>query len=364
MKLSKIISFLEEFAPPAYQEAYDNAGLITGNPDMEITSAMVCLDSTEEVIEEAIKTRCNLVIAHHPIVFAGLKKINGKNYVERAVIKAIKKDIAIYAIHTNLDNVQHGVSMRMAEELGLVNCRVLSSKPGLLGKLITFCPAAKAGEVRQALFRSGAGNIGNYDECSFNSEGTGTFRASDAANPWVGKKNEQHREKEVKIEVIYPLHAERSLVQALRKAHPYEEPAFDLVPLRNTNTQVGAGIVGELKKSQDERLFLNHVKQVFSTGCIRHSPLLGKKIKRVALCGGSGFFLLPDAIRAEADVFLTADIKYHQFFDADNKIVMADIGHYESEQFTLPLIAGALNKKFPKFAVRFPKRNTNPVNYL
>jgi dinuclear metal center YbgI/SA1388 family protein len=364
MKLKEITDCLETYAPLAYQENYDNAGLICGHHNMDITAALICLDSTEAVIDEAIQRGCNLVIAHHPIVFSGLKKFNGKNYIERVIIKAIQHNIAIYAAHTNLDNVYNGVNAKIAEKLGLINCKVLAPQKNTLKKLITYCPAEKAEDVRSALFAAGTGHIGNYDECSFNSNGIGTFRGDDNTNPYVGEKGKQHQEKEIKIETIYPQHIESQLLKALFKAHPYEEVAFDLIPLSNSHNRLGAGLIGELKDGAEEIDFLKQLKINMKADCVRYTQLLNKKIKRVAVCGGSGSFLLGDALKNNADIFITADFKYHQFFDAENRIVIADIGHYETEQFTTELFYEVLNKKFSTFAFLISKINTNPIKYL
>ncbi len=364
MKLLLITNCLETFASLAYQESYDNAGLITGNPDMEITSALLCLDSTEAVIDEAINLGCNLVIAHHPIVFSGLKKINGKNYVERVIIKAIQHKIAIYASHTNLDNVHNGVNARIAQQLGLINCKVLVPQKNSLKKLITFCPPEKADEVRNAIFAASAGSISNYDQCSFNSQGLGTFRAGEGANPYVGELGKLANEKEIRIETIFPAHMESLVLHALFETHPYEEVAYDVYALANTTNRVGAGLIGELKQEQDEMSFLNFLKNAMNASGIRYTTLQGKKLKKVAVCGGSGSFLLPDAIKSGADIFITADFKYHQFFDAENLIVIADIGHYESEQYTIQLFYDLLKENFNTFALHLSKINTNPINYL
>ncbi len=364
MKLREITDHLESIAPLAYQESYDNAGLICGHSEMDIKGALICLDSTEDVIDESISLGCNLVIAHHPIVFSGLKKFNGKNYVERVIMKAIKNDIAIYAAHTNLDSVSNGVNAKIAEKLGLSNCRILSPTKNNLKKLITFCPTDKAADVRWALFEAGAGNIGNYSECSFNSEGVGTFKAGNDTNPYIGEQGVQHQEKETKIEVIYPAFLEGRLLKALFKAHPYEEVAYDLIALSNSHQQVGSGMIGELEVECSEMEFLKQVKEKMKAGVVRYTPLTGKKVKTVAICGGSGSFLLKDAIQNGADVFVTADFKYHQFFDAENRIVIADIGHFESEQYTSELFYEILKKKFNTFALHLSKINTNPINYL
>lgn len=364
MKLKQITAYLETIAPLSYQEPYDNSGLITGIPEMEVSSVLICLDSTEEVIEEAIRKKCNLVISHHPIVFAGLKKFSGSDYVQRTIIKAIKNDVAIYAIHTNLDNVYPGVNAKICEKLKLKNCKILSPKKELLRKLFTFCPSGKAEFVRKALFDAGAGHIGNYDECSFNSEGFGTFRALEGTNPYVGEKGKQHRERELKIEVIFPSYLEKKIIEALIASHPYEEVAYDIVSLENEHSRIGPGMIGELEKAEDGIFFLKKIKKQMQADCIRHTKTTGKKIKKVAVCGGSGSFLLKNAIAAGADIFITSDFKYHQFFDADNKILVADIGHYESEHFTVDLLADLFKQKFSTFAIRFSEINTNPVFYI
>jgi dinuclear metal center YbgI/SA1388 family protein len=359
-----VTNYLESFAPLDLQESYDNAGLLVGNDASEVTGILICLDSTEAVIDEALKNNCNLVVAHHPILFSGLKKLNGKNYVERTVIKAIQNNIAIYAAHTNLDNILHGVNEKICRQIGLTNYRILSSKSNLLKKLVTFCPVEHAEKVRNALFASGCGQIGNYDECSFNAEGTGTFRGGENTNPFAGEKGKRHSEKEIRIETIFESHKESNVIHALMHAHPYEEVAYDIYPLTNKYQDVGSGMIGELETPMNEPDFLRHLKSVMKTGCIRHTKFSGKQVATVAVCGGSGSFLLNDAIRQEADVFVTADFKYHQFFDADGQTVIADIGHYESEQYTKELLHDLLVNNFSTFAVRLSEVDTNPVKYF
>jgi dinuclear metal center YbgI/SA1388 family protein len=364
MNIKQITNFLESYAPLQYQESYDNCGLIVGDENKEISGALITLDCTEAIIDEAIATGCNLVISHHPIIFGGLKKLNGSNYIERTVIKAIKNDIAIYAIHTNLDNVHNGVSAKIAEKLGLENCEVLAPKSDLLRQLVVYCPSNNAEALKTALFEVGAGAIGDYDQCSFVSVGKGTFRANENCNPFVGKIGEQHTENEERIEVIYPKFKERAVLTAMNLAHPYEEVAHQIYVLENKHQLVGSGIIGELKTAVNTEVFLKSLKTNMQTDCVRHTPIVTQEIKRVAVCGGSGSFLLKNAIAAKADIFITADFKYHEFFDAENKIVIADIGHYESEQFTKDLIYDLLVKNFTKFAVRLSKVNTNPIKYL
>jgi dinuclear metal center YbgI/SA1388 family protein len=340
MKINEVISFLEKQAHPS------------------------SLDATEEVIQEAIAKKCNLVVAHHPIVFGGLKKINGKNYVEKTIIAAIKNDIAIYAIHTNLDNIISGVNGKIASMLGLQQLRILLPKENTLKKLFTFVPVEKATEVRQAIFMAGGGHIGNYSECSFNAEGTGTFKAGAATNPFVGTIGEQHKEKEVKIEIIFPAWLEGKLVAALRQAHPYEEVAYDVVNMANANNSIGAGIIGFLPNPLTETAFLTKLKEVFKVPVVRHTLFTGRPVHQVALCGGAGSFLISKALAAGADAFVTADLKYHEFFDANGRTLLADIGHYESEQFTINLLQEILEQNFPTFAVLKTEVKTNPVQYF
>ena len=364
MLIKELTDCLEAFAPLPYQESYDNSGLITGNKKQEVTGALLCLDSTEAVLDEAIALGCNLVIAHHPIVFSGLKKINGNNYVERVIIKAIQHNIAIYAIHTNLDNVIQGVNAKIAQKLGLRNLKILAPKKGLLKKLVTYVPAAEAEKVRNALFAAGCGNIGNYDSCSFNLKGDGTFRGNELSQPHVGEKGKLHTENETRIETVFSSPSEGRVLQALFGSHPYEEVAYDIYSLDNTYSQVGSGVMGELEVEKTENDFLSGLKSILQVPCIRHTSLRGKKVKKVALCGGSGSFLLKNAMAAGADVYVSADFKYHEFFDAENKVVIADVGHYESEQFTNEIFYEVIRKKFPTFALHLSKINTNPINYF
>ena len=364
MKIADIISHLESIAPPAFQENYDNAGLLTGDAAEECTGVLVTLDSTEEVIREAIQKNCNMVVAHHPIIFRGLKSITGKTYVERTILTAIKNDVAIYAIHTNLDNVLDGVSGKMAEVLGLKNVNILSFKENTLKKLFTFVPIESAEQVRKAIFDAGGGNIGKYSQCSFNMDGSGTFMAKEGADPYIGEIGKPTTTKEMKIEVVFPAFLENHIVEAMLSAHPYEEVAYDVIALSNTYQLAGSGVIAELDQPMTERDFLALLKTRFDLQTIRHTPLLNKPVKRIALCGGAGSFLISKALAVGADLFITSDVKYHEFFDADGKMVIADIGHYESEQFTSELLHQLLAEKFPTFAILKSGSKTNPVNYF
>ncbi len=363
MKISEAISFLESIAPPALQENYDNAGLLTGSPDWECTGIITALDATEAVVLEAIEKNYNCIVAHHPIIFGGLKQINGKTYVERAVIAAIKHDIAIYAIHTNLDNVLVGVNGRIADQLGLVKRAVLQPKNNTLRKLFIFVPLLFAEKLRNAIFEAGAGNIGNYSECSFNAPGTGTFRPGEGTHPFSGTTGQRTYEEEMKVEVIFPAWLERKIIEAMLRVHPYEEVAYDIISLNNSSQTTGSGLVGELPEGMSEHELLERVKLSFSLRVIRHTQFTSKMIKKIAICGGAGSFLIGAAAASGADCYITSDIKYHEFFDADGRLLLLDIGHFESEQFTVELLFDVLREKFPTFAVLKTGVFTNPVRY-
>ncbi len=364
MQINEILSVLEQLAPPSLQEDYDNAGLITGKTQWNCTGIIISLDTTQDVVQEAIEKNCNLIVAHHPIVFKGLKKITGKNYVEQTIIKAIKNDIAIYAIHTNLDNVLPGVNGKMADLLGLVNRSILAPKAGLLQKLAVFVPHSHKEQLLNALFAAGAGDIGQYSECSYSVDGSGTYKPGEAANPYLGEKGKRHSEPEARVEVIFPEWRQAKLVKTMKENHPYEEVAYDIFPLVNSWQQVGSGLIGELPEAISEQEMLSKLKNTFKIPIIKHTALKGKPVKKVALCGGAGSFLTRAAIAAGAHIYITGDVKYHEFFDAEGQLLLADIGHYESEQFTIDLLFDILREKFPNFAVLKTGVNTNPVSYF
>ena len=364
MILSVITSYLNSTIPLSLQESYDNCGLLVGDPDSDITGALICLDITAEVLDEAIEKNCNLIISHHPLIFTGIKSLTGKTETEQLVVKAIKENIAIFALHTNLDNHFDGVNRQLCSKLGILNAEVLRPMSGMLRKLVTFCPVSHAVQVREAIFDAGAGQIGNYDNCSYNSSGEGTFRALTGANPFVGEVGKLHTETEVRIETIFPAYLENTVISALKRAHPYEEVAYDIYPLSNKHNRIGAGMIGNLPEAVYAEKFLIHVKEILQVGCIRHTNLKNKKIQRIAVCGGSGSFLINDAISCNADIYITGDIKYHDFFIPGNRMILADVGHFESEQFTKELIYTLLKKKFTTFALFISGANTNPVNYL
>lgn len=362
--INDITTYLESIAPTQLQESYDNCGLLTGDRSWPVTGVLLSLDCTDKVVTEAIQSGCNLIIAHHPIIFKGLKKLTGSNYVERSIIQAIKHDIAIYALHTNLDNILQGVNQRIAEKIGLKNLRVLSPRKDTLMKLVTFVPTENTQQVLDALHGAGAGQLGDYKNCSFQSSGTGTFLPTGSSQPVIGEVGKLEHVNETRLELLFAVHLEHRVLQALRTSHPYEEVAYYLTRLENENHEIGAGILGEIDVPVEPIEFLRRLKISMNTGCVRYTAPLEKMIKNVAVCGGSGSFLLSKAIAAGADVFITADFKYHEFFDADGKIMVADIGHYETEQFTKDLIKDVLSKKFTTFAINFSKTITNPISYL
>ena len=363
MQINEIIQFLEEIAPLVYQESYDNAGLLVGRADQPLQGMLITLDIMEAVVQEAIQKHCNLIVSHHPIIFHPLKRITGATDAERAIMLAIQSNIVLYAAHTNLDQVAEGVNAMIAERLGLLHPQVLAPLRGKLKKLVTFVPHAHAAALRTALFQAGAGTIGQYDECSYNIEGMGTFRAREGAHPYVGAVGEQHQEPETRIETIFPAHRETAVVEALLRHHPYEEVAYDIYPLDNLHPRVGPGMVGELPEPLPVDVFLKHVQNALQTGCIRYTRYTGM-IQRVAVCGGAGIFLLPEAIKAGAQAFVTADVKYHEFFRAEGRLLLLDAGHYETEQFTIDLLERLIRKKFPNFAPLKSEICTNPINYF
>ena len=364
MKIKEIVPLLEQLAPLAYAEDFDNVGLLVGNTDAIVTGILVCHDALESVIDEAIFQNCNLIVCFHPILFSGLKKITGKNYVERAIVKAIKNDIAIYAVHTALDNHPMGVNTIFATTLGLINHKVLIPKPDSIQKLVTYAPVENAALIREALFAAGAGNIGNYENCSFYSTGIGTYKGTQNSNPVIGERHIFMEAPEVKIEVIFEKQLQDKLIKTLFEKHIYEEVAYEIYNLQNTHQNIGLGRIGELAEPMDEIEFLQWVKQKMGCGGIRHSALLGKKIQKVAVLGGSGSFAIQNALQAGADIYLTADLKYHNYFEAEGKILLADIGHFESERFTKNYIVDFLKEKITNFAVVLSEENTNPVKYL
>jgi dinuclear metal center YbgI/SA1388 family protein len=364
MKIKELFPILEEMAPLAYAEDFDNVGLLVGNQENEITGVLVCHDALENVIDEAITKKCNLVICFHPILFSGLKKITGKNYVERTVVKAIKNDIAIYAVHTALDNHKNGVNKIFCDALGIKNANILVPKSNFIQKLVTYTIPENVEKLRNALFDAGAGKIGNYEDCSFNSQGIGTYMGNENSNPEIGERFEFVEAQEIKVEVTFEKYLHSKIVKALFSNHVYEEIAYEIYNLENSHQNIGLGMIGELEIPMNESEFLSFVKDKMQCGGIRHSPLLNRKVSKVAVLGGSGSFAIKNAIQAGADVYLTADLKYHNFYESENQIVLADIGHFESERFTKNYIVDFLKEKITNFAIVLSEENTNPVKYL
>ncbi|WP_339836374.1 Nif3-like dinuclear metal center hexameric protein [uncultured Flavobacterium sp.] len=364
MKIKDTLAILEKMAPLGYAESFDNVGLLVGDENANLTGILVCHDALEVVIDEAIANKCNLVVCFHPILFGGLKKIIGKNYVERAVIKAIKKDIAIYAVHTALDNHKDGVNKIFCDALGIENSKVLIPKENYIQKLVTYTVSDNAEKLRNSLFDAGAGNIGNYEDCSFSSQGIGTYMGNENSNPEVGSRFEFVEAKEIKIEVTFEKHLQSKIIKALFSNHVYEEVAYEIYNIENKHQNIGLGRVGSLKNALSESDFLQLIREKLDCKGIRHSKLLGKPIKKVAVLGGSGSYAIKNAIASGADAYLTADLKYHQFYEAENHLLLADIGHFESERFTKNYIVDYLKEKITNFAIILSQENTNPVKYF
>lgn len=364
MKVKEVITTLEELAPLAYAEDFDNVGLLVGNANTKVTGVLVTLDTLGNVVDEAISNNCNLIVSFHPIIFGGLKRLTGATYVERVVIKAIKNDIAIYSMHTALDNNKYGVNAKICEILGLKNTKILIPQKGTIKKLVTYVPKSEADTLKRRLFEVGAGSIGNYSDCSFTNEGIGSYKANENAQPVKGVIGEVHHEKEAQLHITYPKAAERQVIAALFEHHPYEEVAYEISTLENRNQAIGMGMIGELEKPMDELKCLEHIKKKMNASCVRHSELRNRPVKKIAVLGGSGAFAISTAKACGADIFVTADIKYHQFYEAEGKLIIADIGHYETEQFTKTLLVDYLTKKIPNFAIRLSESKTNPIKYL
>lgn len=364
MTVKDITKILEELAPLSHAEDFDNVGLLVGNYNMNVKGILVTLDTLENVVDEAIKKGCNMIVSFHPIIFMGLKKLTGANYVQRVVLKAIANNIAIYSMHTALDNSNMGVNAKICEVLGIKNPKILIPKKGTIKKLTTYAPLASADAVKSALFKAGAGEMGEYSNCSFSTDGDGSFMAGVDANPTIGKIGETHFEKEVQINMVFSFEKEKSIISALFDNHPYEEVAYEIATLENTNQNIGMGMFGVLDVEMDEGAFLQMVKKRMNASVVRHSNLLGKKVKKVAVLGGSGAFAISAAKKADVDVFITSDLKYHQFYEAEDQLVLADIGHFETEQFTKDLLVDYLIKKIPNFAISLSESITNPIKYL
>jgi dinuclear metal center YbgI/SA1388 family protein len=365
--LSTITRFLDALAPPYWQESYDNAGLQCGDLNQTITGATLALDCTEAVIAEAVARGHNLIVCHHPVVFRPIKRLTGRTAPERILLAAIRADVAIYATHTNLDHVAHGVNAEFARRLGLRNPQILAPKAdGALRQLVTFVPPSAREDVLAALHEAGAGQIGQYRECSFRTEGMGRFRPTETAHPTIGQAGGPREEvAEERLEVVFPAPAQSAVLAALRRVHPYEEVAYYLTRLENAHQEVGAGMIGELPNPLTPADFLAHLRHALHLPLIKHTdpPADGRLISRVALCGGAGAFLIANALGAGADAYVTGDLKYHEYFDADGRLLLCDVGHYESEVATGALLLAALQREFPTFAARLTDVITNPVRY-
>lgn len=371
MKIKHLGQVLDQLAPFAYQMSFDNSGLQVGHPEDPIEKILCTLDVTDAVLEEAIQQQADCIVAHHPLIFSPLKKLTGQTPTERLVIKAIRHGIGIYAVHTNLDQVSEGVNQRLAQALGLTNTQILQPSNRALKKLVTFCPSMNSedghyypGIIRQALFEAGAGQTGGYDQASFNAKGKGTFRAPEGSSPFVGKEDQMHVQEEVRIETIFPSAIQGQVISALQSAHPYEEVAYDVYTLDNTFNDVGAGMLGKLPEAVGEMHFLRDLKANLHAQGLRHTALTGNHIERVALCGGAGRFTLSKAVKEGADALVTADFKYHDFFDVDQQLLLVDVGHYESEQFTPEILYNYIAKELPETSVTISACNTNPIYYL
>ena len=363
MKVKEITDAIESMAPLHLQESWDNAGMQVGNPNSEVTGILLCTDVREETVDEAIERGFNMIISHHPLLFRGLKKIVGRTYQERVVAKAIKHDITIYCAHTNMDSARGGVNFKMAEKLGLKNVSVLDPQQGTLLKVVVFVPMSHVTQVETAMCDAGAGHLGDYDNCSYKLEGIGQYRPLEGAHPVAGEVAELHSEPETRIEVLVNKALCGRVVAAMLKAHPYEEPAFDIIALENEDSYSGLGVIGDIEP-QDAKAFLERVKTAFEVVTLRYSGDLDRRVSRIAMCGGAGAEFIGKALALGADVYITGDMKYHEFQGNEDRIIIADIGHYESEHYTKEIFYDVIQKKNPNFAVDFAKSEKNQVKYI
>lgn len=364
MTIQKVIAEIEKHIAMPQAEDFDNVGLLCGLPERNVSGILVCHDALENVVDEAIQRNCNLIVCFHPIIFSGLKSLTGKNYVERAVLKAIENKVAIYAIHTAFDNDYYGVNAGICNLLGLKNLKILQPKKNNLKQLNVYVPKDYSEKVKEALFSAGAGNIGFYDECSFKVEGKGTFRPTEGSNPFSGEQNVRENADEDMISVIFESFKQNQLIAAMKSAHPYEEVAHQIYQIDNENQYSGLGMYGEFETEMDEREFMSFVKEKFNLNIIKHSDFNQKKIRRVGVLGGSGASGIKAALSKKCDAYLTGDLKYHDYFLAESKMLICDIGHYESEQLVSQQLFEILSQKFSTFAILKSSEKTNPVNYF
>jgi dinuclear metal center YbgI/SA1388 family protein len=336
MKIKDIARNIEAWAPTALAESYDNVGLLVGDPEAEATGVLINLDVTEALIDEAKALGINMIVTHHPIWFTGIKRLIGDSYVSRIILKAIKADIALYACHTNLDNVQTGVNRMIGERMGITDMRILSAKREQLLQLVVYAADDALVLLTEAIRAAGGRNLHSI------SLGDGV---------------------QGRLECIVPAYFKSTVLQALRQVQPGVEPVFHLMPTLDSDVETGSGMIGNLPQALPKADFLAMVKERFGCGGIRYADAPKELIGRVAWCGGAGSFLIGNAIGARADAFVTGDITYHKFFDNEDKLLLLDIGHHESEQFTSNLLHAHLSKSFPTFAVRLSDIKTNPVKY-
>ncbi len=369
MIVNDVIKYLEGWAPKETAWQKDNTGLQIGATESKIKNIFLCLELTEIALSEAVEKNCNFIITHHPFIFQPLKKIditNDKN--SKLIEKIIKNDITLYSFHTNLDFTKNGVSFALAKKLDLKNISFLENQESNQFKLVVFVPGNNLNEVLDAIFNSGGGKIGEYEKCSFQVPGKGTFEGSENSNPAIGKAQNFEKVDEIRLEILIDSWNLKKVISAMIEAHPYEEPAFDVYPLQNKNVNFGFGAIGNLENSLSENDFLNFVKEKLNLINLRFVKGKSGSIKKVAVCGGSGSDLLKQAILQKADAFITADVKYHTFHDAEDEILLIDAGHYETEILVFDEVKTKLEKLILKYnsdsEIFVFSQSTNPVRYL
>ena len=360
MIIEELTTFIEDKFPLSQQESYDNCGLIVGDPKKTVKKVLLALDCTEQVIKEAKLKKADVIITHHPLMFSSINKLTANDYEGSLIIKLIKSDIALYAVHTNLDNSINGINKYLALKLGLKNLQILVGKEKTFKKIITFVPKAYSQKVITALSAAKAGNIGLYSHCAFVTEGSGCFKPEKGAKPFLGELSKINQVEEVKLEMVFASENQKMIENSLKKAHPYEQPAFDIIELANPNPDIGAGIYGDLPAQINTAEFLKLVKTKLNLSYIRQSNSAKKFISKVAICSGAGFFVFEQAKRLNVDALVTSEIKHHEFLAAENNILLCDIDHHEGEIAAVNILDQIL-QKLENIDTLISKHNLSPA---
>jgi dinuclear metal center YbgI/SA1388 family protein len=365
MDVRSIIGILERWAPRDVAMQDDNPGLQCGSVADPVRGILVSLDADLPVIQEAVRKRRTMIVTHHPFLFRPLRSIDTGSERGKIIELLLRHRISLYAAHTNLDFSAGGTSHALAEALGVTHPVFLRRSHRLQKKIVTFVPPEHVDRIAQAMAAAGAGILGDYDECSFRVEGIGTFRGNEKSSPTVGKRGRRERVRETRLEMVVAGRQLEQVIGALQKEHPYEEVAYDVFPCENVSTTHGAGVVGSLRRPVALGTFLLRAKRTLGVKALRYTGNPARRVRTIAVCGGSGAELLDDALAAHADVFLTADVKYHDYQRARGKIALVDAGHFETELPVVPVVAQRLRTELRAAGSQIPvgvaRSSRNPV---